>query len=118
VLLHPLLVLSLFAAIATEPKPIDRHALVIRHNPVVRRVDAEAPLTIGNGNFAFTAGITGLQGFAAYYQRTGVPTETLSRWCWVTDENPNQYQLADANTDFTPPDGQWVVRAEGLKPLP
>ncbi len=104
--LHPLLVLSLFAATATEPKPIDRRALVTRHNPVVRSLDVDAPLTVGNGNFAFTAGITGLQSFAALYQRTGIPTETLSRWCWVTDENPNHYQLADANKDFTLPDGR------------
>ena len=96
-----LLVLSLFAA-----EPIDRRALVTRHNPVVRTVDVDAPLTVGNGNFAFTADITGLQSFAALYQRTGIPTETLSRWCWVTDENPNSYQLADANKDFTLPDGR------------
>lgn len=96
-----LLVLSLFAA-----EPIDRRALVTRHNPVIRSVDVDAPLTVGNGNFAFTADITGLQSFAAHYQRSGIPTETLSRWCWVTDENPDNYQLADANRDFTLPDGR------------
>ncbi len=96
-----LLTLSLFAA-----GPIDRRALVTRHNPVIRSVDVDAPLTVGNGNFAFTADITGLQSFAALYQRTGIPTETLSRWCWVTDENPHNYQLSDANKDFTLPDGR------------
>lgn len=96
-----LLVLSLFAA-----APIDRRALVTRHNPVIRTVDVDAPLTVGNGNFAFTTDITGLQSFAAHYQRSGIPTETLSRWCWVTDENPNNYKLADANRDFTLPDGR------------
>ncbi len=99
-----LLLLTGLAGIAAEP--IDRHALVTRHNPVIRTVDVDAPLTVGNGNFAFTADITGLQSFAALYQRTGLPTETLSRWCWVTDDNPAGYQLDDANRDFTLPDGR------------
>lgn len=97
-----LLVLSLFAA----ELPIDRPALVTRHNPVIRAVDPDAPLTVGNGGFAFTADITGLQTFAELYQRRGVPVETLSRWCWVTDANPHHYTLADANKDFTLPDGR------------
>lgn len=99
-----LLLLTGLAGISAEP--IDRRALVTRHNPVIRTVDVDAPLTVGNGNFAFTADLTGLQTFAALYQRTGIPTETLSRWCWVTDENPNGYSLADANKDFTLPDGR------------
>jgi hypothetical protein len=100
-----LLLLTGLAGIAAA-EPIDRRALVTRHNPVVRTVEVDAPLTVGNGNFAFTADITGLQSFAALYQRTGIPTETLSRWCWVTDDNPAGYKLADANKDFTLPDGR------------
>ncbi|MDI1250378.1 MAG: hypothetical protein PSV13_16055 [Lacunisphaera sp.] len=98
-----LLILAPLAAAATG---IDRLALVTRHNPVIRAVDPDAPLTVGNGGFAFTADITGLQSFAELYQRRGVPVETLSRWCWVTDANPNHYTLADANKDFTLPDGR------------
>ncbi|MDI1336719.1 MAG: hypothetical protein PSU94_11120 [Lacunisphaera sp.] len=86
--------------------PIDRPALVTRHNPVIRRVDPDATLTVGNGGFAFGADITGLQTFATYYQQQGVPAETLSRWCWVNDANPNHYTLAAANTAFTLPDGR------------
>jgi len=80
---------------------IDRQALVTRHNPVIRSVDVDAPLTVGNGGFAFTADITGLQTFAEHYHRWGVPTETQSRWCWVTDSNPQKYTLADASRSFT-----------------
>lgn len=87
-------------------EPIDRHALVTRHNPVIRKVDVDAPLTVGNGGFAFGCDITGLQTFAEEYQRWGVPVETLSRWCWVSDENPRNYTLADASKDFTLPDGR------------
>jgi hypothetical protein len=85
---------------------IDRKALVTRHNPVIRSVDYDAPLTVGNGGFAFTADITGLQTFAAEYHRDGVPTETQARWAWVSDENPNNYILADTNRDFILPDGR------------
>ncbi|WP_069961614.1 hypothetical protein [Lacunisphaera limnophila] len=86
--------------------PIDREALVRRHNPVVRSVDYDSPLTVGNGGFAFTADITGLQTFAYDYHRNGVPTETQARWAWVSDENVAGYTLADANKDFTLPDGR------------
>lgn len=94
--------------IAAE-SPIDREALVTRHNPVIRKLDVDAPLTVGNGGFAFTADITGLQTFADHYHRWGVPTETQSRWCWVTDPNPNQYTLADASRDLTNADGRVVA---------
>jgi hypothetical protein len=93
------------AALASA-QPIDRQALVTRHNPVIARVDYDAPLTVGNGGFAFGVDITGLQTFAAEYHRHGIPVETLSRWGWVTDENPQGYKLADANKDFTLPDGR------------
>lgn len=54
-----LLLVPALAAFVAEP--IDRRALVTRHNPRVRHVDADAPLTVGNGGFAFTADITGLR---------------------------------------------------------
>ena len=86
---------------AEQPAPIDRQALVTRHNPVIRKVDVDAPLTVGNGGFAFGADITGLQTFAEHYHRWGVPTETQSRWCWVSDANPKNFTLADASRDLT-----------------
>ena len=82
---------------SAEPRgAIDRSALVSRHNPVIRTVDVDAPLSVGNGRFAFTVDITGLQTFAELYHRTGIPTETLGRWAWHTDANPNHYTLQDA----------------------
>ena len=97
---------AVLPALADIPAPIDRHALVTRHNPTLHQLDVDCPLTVGNGNFAFGCDITGLQTFAGHYQRWGVPTETLSRWCWVTDPNPNHYTLADASKNFTLPDGR------------
>ena len=81
--------------------PIDRHALVARHNPTVTRVDPWAPLSVGNGQFAFTADITGLQTFYGHYQKNGIPLETLARWAWHSNPNPNGYKLSDANQPFT-----------------
>jgi hypothetical protein len=102
-----LLAAQCLGAFAAESgMPIDRQALVTRHNPVIRKVDVDAPLTVGNGGFAFGADITGLQTFAEHYHRWGVPVETQSRWCWVTDPNPNRFKLADANHDFTNADGR------------
>src|SRR5688572_3243552 len=87
---------------------IDRRALVTRRNPVICKLDPDAPLTVGNGSFAFTTDITGLQTFAEHYHRWGIPVETQSRWCWVSDPNPNNYKLSDANQDFKQADGRVV----------
>ena len=53
--------------------PIDRHALVIRHNVVVTQPDPLTPLSVGNGEFAFTADITGLQTFPRVHEGGPVP---------------------------------------------
>ena len=47
--------------------PIDRRALVTRHNPTLTRIDPTSPLMVGNGNLGFTADITGLQTFQEQY---------------------------------------------------
>jgi len=88
--------------------PIDREALVRRHNVVVRKVDPTAPLTVGNGQFAFTVDVTGLQTFGDYYYKNGIPLETLARWCWAQDENPHHYTLDDASSDFRQADGTMI----------
>jgi beta-xylosidase len=92
-----------------DATPIDRRALVTGHNPVVRRVDPMAPLTVGNGGFAFTVDVTGLQTFGDYYYQNGIPLETLARWCWVSDENPHHFKLADTNQDYRKADGTIIA---------
>ncbi|HKI68799.1 MAG TPA: hypothetical protein VKA67_04370, partial [Verrucomicrobiae bacterium] len=42
---------------------IDRRVLVRRHNPVVTGFDPFSALSVGNGEFAFTADVTGVQTF-------------------------------------------------------
>ena len=58
--------------------PIDRHALVSRHNPTLRAFDTGAPLSVGNGELAFTADATGLQTFADAYDAEIPPARSRS----------------------------------------
>lgn len=66
---------------------IDRKALVTRHNPTLRKLDPLSPLSIGNGEFAFTADITGLQTFWWEYEKS-MPLCTMSQWGWHTTPLP------------------------------
>jgi protein-glucosylgalactosylhydroxylysine glucosidase len=78
---------------------IDRRALVDRHNPVNRDVDKLSPLSVGNGQFAFTADVTGLQTFADAYEE-GIPLSTQSQWGWHSFPNPEDYELKDALKNY------------------
>ena len=61
---------------------IDRKALVTRHNPSLEKLDPFSP-PAGNGEFAFTADITGLQTFTDEYEKS-MPLCTMSQWGWHT----------------------------------
>ncbi len=61
-------------------KLIDRKELVSRHNPVLVTADLSSPLSLGNGEFAFTADITGLQTFHDQYRY--FPLCTMAQWGW------------------------------------
>ena len=60
---------------------LDRRAVVSRHSPVLRDVAPRSPLSVGNGEFAFTVDVTGLQSLAELYERN-VPLCTQSQWGW------------------------------------
>lgn len=62
---------------------IDRAALVKRHCPTLRKIDPPSPLSLGNGEFAFTADITGLQTFPRECEQT-MPLCTMVQWGWHT----------------------------------
>ena len=67
--------------VGSAARPINRERLVRRHNPVMTAVDPLSPLSVGNGEIAFTADITGLQTFSSPYE-TGIPLCTQSQWGW------------------------------------
>jgi len=71
---------------------IDRRALVTRHHPSLTRLDPQSPLSVGNGELAFTVDVTGLQTFADAYDQT-VPLGTLSQWGWHTSPNPDGWSI-------------------------
>lgn len=63
---------------------IDRQLLVCRHTVRKTTMGYEAPMTVGNGEFAFTADVTGLQSFYTKQYDAGVPLCTMSQWGWHT----------------------------------
>ena len=71
----------------------------MQHNPVIREIDELSPLTVGNGKFAFTADVTGLQSFPEEYE-SGIPLSTQSEWGWHSFPNPEGYELADALQNY------------------
>jgi hypothetical protein len=81
---------------------IDRPELVRRHNPVVRELDPRAPLSVGNGEFAFTADVTGLQTLPEPYEKS-IPLCTQSQWGWHSFPlpgglAPDQFRLTSYDT--------------------
>jgi hypothetical protein len=63
---------------------INRYEVVKRHNPVLTQADLSSPLTVGNGEFAFTADITGMQTLYEEHKNAFVPLCTMSQWGWHT----------------------------------
>jgi hypothetical protein len=87
-----LVLASLPAAHSAIAQAIDRQALVRRHDVRLHTPDPWAPLSVGNGEFAFTADVTGLQTFPAFYRET-IPLSTLSQWAWHSFPNPSNHLL-------------------------
>lgn len=93
-LLTLVFVLFCAGAFALQPQKIDRKALVSRHNILVETPDTLASLSVGNGDFAFTTDITGLQTFYREYEN-GVTLGTQSNWGWHTFPNTENYRLEE-----------------------
>jgi hypothetical protein len=74
------------ASLASAQDRIDRFALVKRHNPRLTSFDPRACLSVGNGEFAFTADATGLQTFPELY--TEIPLCTQAQWGWHSFPSP------------------------------
>lgn len=89
---------------------IDRKELVSGHNPVLADMDKESALTVGNGEFAYTADITGMQ--TLYEEYDVLPLCTMSQWGWHTKPVSNEryeYTLKDlVMTEYDVCDGRHV----------
>jgi hypothetical protein len=84
---------------AFAQKPINRMAVVSRHNVMVKKIDSLSSLSVGNGAFAFTVDATGLQTFPEAYQK-GVPLGTLSQWGWDSFKDTVGYKLSETYKEY------------------
>lgn len=91
-LIFSLIIILLFGC--DNKSGIDRFALVTRHNIENTNIDSLSSLSVGNGEFAFTVDIIGLQTFPEFYSK-GIPLGTMSNWGWHTGKNPENYTLSD-----------------------
>jgi hypothetical protein len=108
--------------ITTARRPaahMNRAALVRRHNPVMRQLDPLSPLSLGNGEFAFTADVTGLQTYPGPYE-SAMPLCTMSQWGWHTSPlppglDPKNFRLTQYDTHGRPVG--YATSAEGQNGL-
>jgi len=83
---------------------IDRQSVVRRHGVELTVPDPAAALTVGNGDFAYTADITGMQTFAAFHDqaaaraagRLAVNTATMASWGWHSMPSQEEFTLGQA----------------------
>lgn len=80
---------------------IDRTSLVRRHNPVLHDFDFASPLSVGNGELAFTVDPTGLQTFRGRYADAGMPLCTQSQWGWHSFPSPAGYEALYRSLELT-----------------
>ncbi|MCR4602052.1 MAG: glycoside hydrolase family 88 protein [Prevotella sp.] len=78
---------------------INRQAVVSRNNPIITAADPLASLTVGNGHFATTVDVTGLQSFPFDYE-AGVPLTAMSDWAWHKFENTNKLTPAESEKAY------------------
>lgn len=81
-----LVFIVLFTANACS-KTIDRQAVVKRHNITTTAFDGKSPAQVGNGEFAFSMDITGLQTFQQFY--------TSAQWSWHSIPLPAGVSIED-----------------------
>ena len=65
---------------------IHRENLIRQFNPVLNNIAADSPLTVGNGSFAFTADVTGMQTLYDIYSDK-CPLLTMATEAWHRTPN-------------------------------
>lgn len=98
---------------------IDREKLVNRNSPINNQIDSLSSLSVGNGEFAYTVDITGLQTFPEKYKQ-GVPLGTQAQWGWHSFPNIENFEFQETlkNYDFRGRNEPYAVQMkEELKML-
>ncbi|MRG47513.1 hypothetical protein GFS24_20495 [Chitinophaga sp. SYP-B3965] len=78
---------------------INRKAVVQRHTVHINKAEALSSLSVGNGNFAFTVDVTGMQSFPEFYA-AGVPLGTQSVWGWRSVPDTGHYRFEETLKDY------------------
>ncbi|MEJ6980680.1 hypothetical protein WG906_09485 [Pedobacter sp. P351] len=99
---HAVLAFILLVSVSAlaQQTPINRQALVVRHNIVNTKIDSLESLSLGNGKFAFTADVTGLQTFPERYAK-GVSLGTQSEWGWNRWKDTVGYKFEETLKEYT-----------------
>jgi hypothetical protein len=98
---------------AATAQTINRKALVERHNVVNTKFDSLSSLSVGNGGFAFTVDVTGMQSFPEAYAK-GVPLGTQSEWGWHSFRDTAHYQFNETLKSYKL-NGRYVPYATQIK---
>lgn len=80
---------------------INRKELIEFHNVILNKPEKDSPLTVGNGSFAYTFDITGMQTLYNEYLNT-FPLCTIAEWGWHTtpaDSDKGFYTSDDLKDD-------------------
>ena len=80
-------------------QPINRQAVVSRNNPVITEADPLASLTVGNGRFATTVDVTGMQTYVDDY-KNGIPLTAMCDLIWHSFPNTQGLKPADSEKSF------------------
>ncbi|HEY9290570.1 MAG TPA: hypothetical protein VIP98_04745, partial [Microlunatus sp.] len=92
---------------------IDRHAVVSRHNVRLTEPDALNPLTVGNGEFAYTMDVTGMQTLTSLHDEVAGRAEnrptmglhSQAQWGFHRMPNPKGWDLEDVMRPYRTPRG-------------
>lgn len=91
---YSIIYILLFSVGIFAQQKIDRKAVVTRHDVKISQIDTLASLSVGNGKFAYTVDVTGMQTFPEFYQN-GVPLGTQAEWGWDSYKNVNGYKFSE-----------------------
>lgn len=101
-----LLSVILLATIATaifatgeEVEKINRACVLERNNPVVKKADPLNSLSVGNGHFATTVDVTGMQSYPQNYE-LGVPLCSMSDWGWHSFPNKDSLRREETEREM------------------
>jgi protein-glucosylgalactosylhydroxylysine glucosidase len=94
------LAVNSFFSVSIAQTKINRQAVVQRHTILNTRVDSLESLSVGNGKFAFTVDVTGLQTFPERYAK-GVSLGTQSEWGWNRLKDTAGYQFEEVLKEYT-----------------